>query len=173
MAGALIKIDETIISSALASVTLTGIDSTYDVYKVVATNIKPASDDKDLYMKVTVSGSAQTTSNYDSFTKNFRIDASFSGETLPNVNHWQPFSAIGGAAGENANLVAYLFNFNNSSEYSYITVEAVQTVYDLDLFGMQGGKLYTVAEAHDGVNFTLESGTNFSAGQFTLYGLKK
>ena len=32
MAGSLIKIDEEIVSSAVASVTLTGIDSTYDVY---------------------------------------------------------------------------------------------------------------------------------------------
>ena len=34
MAGSLIKIDEEIVSSAVASVTLTGIDSTYDVYMV-------------------------------------------------------------------------------------------------------------------------------------------
>ena len=35
MAGSLIKIAETTVSSAVASVTLTGIDSTYDVYKVI------------------------------------------------------------------------------------------------------------------------------------------
>jgi hypothetical protein len=34
MAGSLIKIEETTVSSAVASVTLTGIDSTYDVYMV-------------------------------------------------------------------------------------------------------------------------------------------
>ena len=38
MAGSLIKIDEEIVSSAVASVTLTGIDSTYDVYQVVISN---------------------------------------------------------------------------------------------------------------------------------------
>ena len=32
MAGSLIKIDEEIVTSAVASVTLTGIDSTYDSY---------------------------------------------------------------------------------------------------------------------------------------------
>ena len=39
MAGSLIKIDEEIVSSAVASVTLTGIDSTYDVYMVVLNNV--------------------------------------------------------------------------------------------------------------------------------------
>ena len=38
MAGSLIKIDEEIVTSAVSSVTLTGIDSTYDVFKVVWTN---------------------------------------------------------------------------------------------------------------------------------------
>ena len=33
MAGSLIKIDEEIVSSAVSSVDLTGIDSTYDVLK--------------------------------------------------------------------------------------------------------------------------------------------
>jgi hypothetical protein len=34
MAGSLIKIDEEIVTSAVASVSLLGIDSTYDVYMV-------------------------------------------------------------------------------------------------------------------------------------------
>ena len=173
MSGSLIKIDEEIVSSAVASVTLTGIDSTYDVYQVVASNLKSASDDKDLYMRVTVSGTAQTTSNYDEATKNLRTDTTFSNSALTNLDRWQPFSALGNATGENGNLVCYLFNFNNASEYSFCTRESAYNVYDIDLFGMQGGGVYTVAEAHNGVNFSLESGTNFSSGTFTLYGLKK
>ena len=35
MAGSLIKVAETTVSSAVASVTLSGIDSTYDVYKII------------------------------------------------------------------------------------------------------------------------------------------
>ena len=44
MAGSLIKIDEEIVSSAVASVTLTGIDSTYDVYMVRLNNVQPETD---------------------------------------------------------------------------------------------------------------------------------
>lgn len=173
MASSLIKISETIVSSATASVTLTGIDSTYEVYKCVASNIKSASDDKDLLMRVTVSGTAQTTSNYDEATKNMRNDTTFSNSALTNLDRWQPFSALGNSAGENGNVICYLFNFSQSSEYSFCTRESLYRVSDLELFGMQGGGVYTVAETHDGVNFSLESSTNFTAGNFTLYGIKK
>ena len=82
MAGSLVKIQETTVTSAVASVTLTGIDSTYDVYMVQISNAIPTTDDKDLYTRVTVSGTAQTTSNYDEATKNLRIDTTFSNSAL-------------------------------------------------------------------------------------------
>ena len=40
MAGSLIKIQETTVSSAVASVTLTGIDSTYDVYQFIISGLE-------------------------------------------------------------------------------------------------------------------------------------
>ena len=65
MAGSLIKIAETTVSSAVASVTLTGIDSTYDVYKVVLSDIATDTDNVFLETRVTVSGTPDTTANYD------------------------------------------------------------------------------------------------------------
>ena len=56
MAGSLVKIDEEIVSSAVASVTLTGIDSTYDVYMVRVSNLVPATDDARTQVRTTTSG---------------------------------------------------------------------------------------------------------------------
>ena len=53
-----------------------------------------------------------------------------------------------------------------------VTFESLYSVYDIDLFGMQGGGFYGVSEINDGINFSLESGTNFSAGTFILNGLR-
>ena len=72
MAGSLIKIDEEIVTSAVASVTLTGIDSTYDVYKVVLRDIQGDTDIQSLKVRVTASGTAQSTSNYDYAKKTLR-----------------------------------------------------------------------------------------------------
>jgi len=44
MAGSLIKIDEAIVTSAVASVSLLGIDSTYDVYMVRYNNVTAGTD---------------------------------------------------------------------------------------------------------------------------------
>ena len=40
MPGSLVKITETTVSSGVSSVTLTGIDSTYDVYKFVFSGLE-------------------------------------------------------------------------------------------------------------------------------------
>ena len=66
MAGSLVKIAETTVSSAVASVTLTGIDSTYDVYMVRFNNVAPETDATNLRVRFTESGTPDSTSaNYD------------------------------------------------------------------------------------------------------------
>ena len=65
------------------------------------------------------------------------------------------------------------FNFNNSSEYSFITLETQMWASTPQLFGEAGGGVHKVASASDGISFFWESGATFSSGQMTLYGLKK
>ena len=174
MAGSLIKIAETTVSSAVASVTLTGIDSTYDVYMCKMNNVVADSDGRQLLFRVTASGTAQTTSNYDQALKGFRTDTSFSNQGNTNQNAWLSgtFSS-GNGTGEEDDGIFYLFNFNNASEYSFATFETVKVQGSPFLAGEQGGGVYTVTEAHDGVNFSFEGGYNISSGKFSLYGLKK
>ena len=172
MAGSLIKIDEEIVTSAVASVTLTGIDSTYDVYMVKASGIVvPASSDGQL--RVTVSGTPDTSANYDVAYKGLRADTTFSnisstnGTSFGQVFQWSTYTT----SGITGNGIVYLFNFNNASEYSFITNES-STQWQNGVLGMQGGGVHTVAQACDGIQW-LGSGGNTTAGTFTLYGLKK
>jgi len=171
MSGSLVNIQTTTLSSPTSSVSLTGIDTTYNVYQCIVSGVKTATDDKDFYVKVTTSGTAQSTSNYNEVSKNLRVDTTFSNSSGSGNARWQPFSALGNASGENGNCVFWLYNFG-TTEYSMVTIESSYNVYDIDLFGMQGGGFYGVAEANDGINFSLESGTNFSAGTFILNGLR-
>ena len=86
MAGALIKIDEEIVSSAVASVTLgdSDWDSSYDVYIVQITNFAPVNDDVSAYMRITKSGTADSTSNYDSAFKLFKANTTFTNNSDTN-----------------------------------------------------------------------------------------
>ena len=174
MAGSLIKIDEEIVSSAVASVTLTGIDSTYDVYMVKMNNVQLDTDTKSIQYRFTVSGTAQSTANYDYAHKVLRSNTSFANESATNQTQAfiNSYTGTGTGTGETTQSILYLFNFNNSSEYSFVTKEQVTVDFNARLIGGQGGAVYTVAEAHNGIHFFPNSG-NIATGTFALYGLKK
>jgi uncharacterized protein YozE (UPF0346 family) len=175
MAGSLIKIDEEIVTSAVASVTLGGSnwDSSYDVYMVRVNDMQFVTDNTSLGMRVLASSSPKTTSDYDTAAKVLRSNAAFANNALANYDRTY-LTYIGGSnvATESLNAVIYLFNMNNASEYSFNTFEISTFQYTGVLEGSQGGSVYTVAEAHNGVQFFAGSG-NINAGKFTLYGLKK
>ena len=173
MAGSLIKIDEEIVSSAVASVTLTGIDSTYDVYMVKINNMIPTTDNVLVYARVTVSGTPDTTANYDKAYKLLRSNTSFGNNTSTNDTqvHFNIFS--GNDTGENTNAILYLFNFNNASEYSFFTNEFSGMSGAGNLTGAQGGVVHTVAQACDGIQFYFSSGNIDTGSSFVLHGLKK
>ena len=171
MAGSLVKIDEEIVTSAVASVTLTGIDSTYDVYMVKVNNVTPDTDNQNLRLRFTVSGSADTSSNYDSAYKNLRGDSAFSNINNQNLDYIN-LGGNGTGTQEMHNSIIYLFNFNNASEYSFCTIEASTRNTDSHLRGFQGGGVLTETQITNGVNYSYVSG-NINSGQFVLYGLKK
>ncbi|BAQ84948.1 hypothetical protein [uncultured Mediterranean phage uvMED] len=183
MAGSLIKIDEFTISSAVASVILGGgssgssglnasIDSTYDVYMVKINNWKPTTDNVLNYARVTVSGTPDTTANYDKAYKGLRSDTTFDNVGFANDTAVH-FDRSGNAGGENTNGILYLFNFNNASEYSFMTAEfSGSSPFNL-IYGAQGGVVHTVAQACDGIQFYFSSGNIDTGSKFVLYGLKK
>tara|TARA_R100000655_G_scaffold6867_1_gene19212 strand:- start:2216 stop:2731 length:516 start_codon:yes stop_codon:yes gene_type:complete len=171
MAGSLIKIAETTVSSATASVTLTGIDSTYNVYQVVINNVQSVDDNVGVYIRVTTSGTADSDSEYDFAKKVIRADSSFGNESNTNQDK-TILGSIGTATGETTNGIFYCYNFNNASEFSFATFEMSYRNASGSLKGDAGGFVHTVAEANDGVNFFMQSG-NIASGTFTLYGLKK
>ena len=171
MAGSLIKIAETTVSSAVASVTLTGIDSTYDVYMVKMNNVLSDTDGTLISIRFTASGTPDTSANYDRAFKLLRTTTTFGfGADVNQTSFITNF--LGTAGNEQSNGIFYCFNFNNASEYSFMTAETTERINTGELQGAQGGAVLTVAQATDGVHFFLSSG-NYTSGTFTLYGLKK
>jgi len=173
MAGSLIKIDEEIVTSAVASVSLLGIDSTYDVYMFTANNVVCSESIRDGRLRVTKSGTADTTANYDSAAKNLKSYGAFGDYSQTNSTYWNRVIANFQVttSGVSGNAIIYLYNFNSSSEYSFVTLDDA-TMYSSGLLGQQGGGVHTVASASDGIQFFFSSG-NITSGKFTLFGLKK
>ena len=177
MAGSLIKIDEEIVTSAVSSVDLGGTnwDSSYDVYMVKVSNAVPVSANQPLYQRFLVSGTPDTSANYDQAAKRLRSDISFQNYSATNQTQLHTVIANASATATfSLNFIQYLFNFNNASEYSFVTIESsgwyAQTTNALH--GAQGGSVLTVSQACNGVQYYFNSG-NIAQGNFSLYGLKK
>ena len=171
MSGSLIKIDEEIVSGAVTSVILTGIDTTYNVYVVQTVGVKSSNDNVELRIRVGTSGTLDSDSEYDYANKNLRADTTFGNFGFQNQDNWFAMQ-VGTNTQEQFNSTHYLFNFANSSEYSFITNEITGLNTAGTLTGQQGGAVHTVTEANDSIGFLCSAG-NIASGTFTLYGLKK
>ena len=174
MAGSLIKIDEEIVSSPTGSVTLgaSDWDNSYNVYMVTFKNVVPSTDATNLRVRFTVSGTPDSSSNYDRALKKLNASSSFGNTSSTNQDHLRTSSAgIGTGTSEVDNGILYLFNFNNASEYSFITVEETLLSNAATHSGNQGGGVLTVAQACDGIQFLMSS-DNIASGTISVYGVK-
>ena len=168
MAGSLIKIDEVLGDDTQSAIDLTGIDSTYDVY-VVKSNIKTYTTGGVLYIRFGASASPDTTANYDRANKQLRFGSAFNNISSTNQTGIQISALLGN--GEIHTGISYLFNFNNASEYSFMTYEFNSGMNDR---GMQGGAVLTVADSKDFIRFYYDTTSTFGTGSvLSLYGLKK
>ncbi len=175
MAGNLVQVNTATITSDTADVKLDGIN-TDDVYVVFASGVTISVNTAYLQLRVTkdVSGTTttQTTSNYDYAAETLKSNTSFG--TYANTNQTRKYVVAAqpisnDTTGENENFIFYLYNFNNSSEYSFVTCEEmIINSTNTALMGDMGGFVYTVAEAHNGFSISGDS-CSISGGTFTLY----
>ena len=161
----LVQVDTATADNTTSSITLTGID-TDDVY-MVAINDFRASTQQALFSRVTKGGTADTTANYDYAYKNLKSYSGFTNTSATNIDDLN-FGTGDDEAERGLYGIIYLYNFNNSSEYSFLTEEHFQLISGTSLFGQMGGAVHTVASASDGIQFYVTIGT-IKAGTFTLY----
>ena len=166
MAGQLVQVATNTISSAVSSVTLTGIDDD-SVYLFTWVGVTCASDVNQNQIRITKSGTAQSDSSYDFASKQFFVATTDVDNGQVNQTSFIDLY-IGNNTGEMANGLMYLYNFNNSSEFSFVTREQVSLSHVAQAQGVMGGGVHTVASASDGINYSMASG-NLTGGTFTLY----
>jgi hypothetical protein len=172
MSGSLVLIQETTVSSPIASVTLTGIDSTFNVYQVNYFNVQPSDDAVKLQIRFTVSGTPDTSTNY---SKAQLVTSSTSAHVEQSSSNQSSIDSLDqGGTGTQETLqgVHYLFNFSNASEFSFVTYEGTAISSASQLNARQGGGVLKEAQANDGINYSFASG-NIASGKFKLFGLVK
>ena len=163
----LLQVSTNTVSSAVASVTLTGIDSD-DVYMLAVNNYVPSTDAQDMKIRVIESGTPNSSSNYDIAAKLLRADTTFGNDKNTNDTSFDCSTAIGNDTGECANWIFYIYNANNSSEFTFFSQQTVQLAHTALLIGRQGGCVFTSASQVEGVQMFAGSG-NIASGSFSLY----
>tara|TARA_R100000231_G_C5239502_1_gene139278 strand:- start:35 stop:544 length:510 start_codon:yes stop_codon:yes gene_type:complete len=164
----LVQVNTTTITSdtKTSSLTLTGIN-TDDVYLFAFNNMNVEADIT-LFLRFTISGSPFALSNYAYARKQINAGASFStvagaSQTAINMQVVTDTTCYG-------NGMIYLYDFNNSSEYSYCNFETslANTGYS-DTTGSTGGGVLASAGAADGIALVTSSGYEINSGTYTLY----
>ena len=166
MAGQLVQVATSTVTSAVSSVALTGINDD-SVYLFTWVGVTCASDVNQNKIRITKSGTVQNDSEYDFSSKQLFASTSFVSNGQVNQTSFIDLY-IGNNTGEMANGMMYLYNFNNSSEFSFVTREQVSLSHVAQAQGVMGGGVHTVASASDGINYSMASG-NLTGGTFTLY----
>ena len=156
------------VTSAVASVTLTGIDDD-SVYMVSFNNVLGTSEPTNFSYRFTESGTENSTSNYDYAFKDMFAASGFATRYGSNANRTPFNQGSGSTALETQQGILYIYNANDSSEYTYASFETTfRNAYGGALQGAHGGGAFTVTSAVDGIYFQQDSG-NISSGTITLY----
>lgn len=165
MAGKLVKVQTNTISTATNTVDLIG-TTTDNVYLLTLNNIY-TSVDASVLLRFTVSGSPDSTANYDKAQKNLRGDSTFSNISATNETS-SNLGSIGTGTGEIMNGIIHIFNANDSNEFTMLSTEMSIRNNQGHLRGFQGGGMLTKKQSTDGVRLINDSG-NFTSGTFSLF----
>ncbi len=171
MSGSLTKIGTSTASGNPTTLTITGIDTTFNVYLVTAVGLIPSSDNT-IAWRITKSGTIQTDSEYDNSRLDMPTHSSFQNNEALNATSVTQAEIESTDSGFFGNF--YLFNFANTGEYSFATFETVCSASTPSTFGGNGAFTHTVASASDGLSFFFTGGATFNNGaELVLYGLRK
>ena len=162
MAGKLVQVNKAVGDASSSLLTVTGI-SDNSVYLVAFYSLSTSLNNEVLKARVTTSGTPDSDSEYDRALVNFSSTGGVSANrSHTNGDHWQVVENadddFGGAQG-----ILYLYNFNNSSEYSFYSQETVGAVSNQHA-GQMGGGVHTVSESNDGFSMYNSNGNNFKTG---------
>jgi hypothetical protein len=165
-------------ASSSASISFDGyFSSTYKNYKVIISNMLPASDSQTFRMRYRISNADVTASNYVA-----SIDSSYTTSSAGANDYDRVWNAdsfrINGSAVYNSDSLSSLngeFTFYNPFETTYkkcFTFIGTSNASGTLFFNYNSSGVYTGStSALSGVTFFMSSG-NISVGNFKLYGIK-
>ncbi len=159
-------------ASASASLTQTGLDSTYDCYAVVGTEFLPATDFVDLHIRLGDSGGIDSgASDYDYHANALNVASSaYNGVGATADAYIRTNGSWGNASTEGGGIVFYIYRSSDDSSYPHIS----GTVIGGNTSGGSTGGVFVGARLSaivmDRVQLYFSSG-NIASGRMSVYGI--
>ena len=161
------------VTSNTTSVTLGGADwdNSYDSYKVVITGVSIDAAEE-IHMHYLDSSNAQVTANYGFSFQRSSVSTT-STETTVKATGANDIEIGETGTGTGAMFACELLlqDFNDATKLSSGMMDIVFQNASGEVSTETGGFFNTTAAAHKGLQFEVETGDNFTAGRFTIYGI--
>ncbi len=160
-------------ASSSASISFTGLSSTYYAYKIVITDLQPATDGVEFYMRTsTNNGSSYDSgsSDYDSAgLRSSDLNISEYGFTAAQIYLHHDLLDLSNASNEENSWEIMLYN-PSATHYTQMTYAAAVVEDNSRFWYCSGSGMRNSAADVDAIQFLMSSG-NISTGTFKLYGL--
>lgn len=171
--GAMTLISTNTLSSTVANVTVSGMDSTYKNYKVIVSGLVPQDDNYTLFARTIVGGSIVTDNYYSTEFTQHENATGDNGKSI-NTNSWKIIgngaNYLGKNSGENTNIEMTFFDPSNTSLRTMVSCVTTYQTDDHAPGFTDSALFYDTTSALQGVNFIMSNG-NITAGTFKLYGI--
>jgi len=169
--GKNVTIIGTAVADDSASLTITGLSSTYDLYMISWQDIVPGTDNRNLYMRFGDSSGIDSGGS-DYAYMNYRTKPSglaAVGNAVSSASFIEVTGGIGGAAGEGAGGVLWLTRPGDGTQQPVVTgiTNGLQEDTSLNLY-MVGGRRKAIIVL-DRVQVYFSTG-NIASGRLTVYG---
>lgn len=172
MAGSLVKINEVEVSSTVSTMSLTGMNSDYDIYKVIATNIDFSANTLLTIQVIPTGGSVDSGSYYYPAVRTMRSDTT---DGYKQDTAQQKYNCSSNVISD-CNLEMNIHNSQNGSEYTAFDYSDVfySSLGSNVTAGNFGAFIYAQNNTIEGLLFSSSQGTpEIVSGKFSLYGIRQ
>ena len=174
LGGSLELIESQTISSDVAQVDFTDIKANiYDVHRLDIVNATSDTDDKDFALRVSVSSSFITASDYHRGLLSLDNAGNAEDNRATAAAQMDISRRSGNATNEKTNARVYIYNAANASLITHITCHVTSQRENGNMQMVYGGGAYDQAAAVDGLRIFMDGSGDIATGVFNLYGIKQ
>ena len=160
------------VASGSASLTVTGLDSTYDTYVVVYSDIKPASDAVDIRLRLGDSSGIDSGGSDYAYHNHASAENSsnYSGQSSASYGYLPIGLSLGNAAGEGGGGIAYIHQPGDATTFPIVTWSAGGVKESTIIQMSKGVGIRQAVITVDRVELSMQSG-NITSGRMSVYGI--